>query len=70
MFSKRYYPLDDIITQLWNENYITQQVSVDLKRFKDTLNPASHTNNHFTLEELRTYSKEILDYLDENFRID
>ena len=70
VFSKRYYPLDDIITQLRDENYITQQVSVDLKRFKDTLNPASHTYNHFTLEELRTYSKEILDYLDENFRID
>ena len=70
VFSKRYYPLGDIITQLTKENYITQQVSIDLKRFKDTLNPASHTHGHFTLEELRTFSKEILDYLDENFRID
>ena len=70
VFSKRYYPLDEIITQLREKNYITQQVSVELKRFKDTLNPASHTPDHFTLEELRTYSKEILDYLDENFRID
>lgn len=70
IFSKKHYTLDEIITQLRDKNYITVQVSVDLKRFKDTLNPASHTYQHFKLEELRTYSRELLEYLDQNFRIE
>ena len=70
VFSKKYYPLEEIITQLNDQGYITETVSIELKRYKDTLNPASHRYQHFTLQELRNYSREILNYLDDKFRLD
>lgn len=68
-FSKKNVPLEEKINVLTSQGYLSEEVGKEIRVYKDTLNPASHQYSHFTSQELRTYSREVLEYLDNQFRL-
>lgn len=61
--------LGTIINSLKEQGYISNSVADELIVYKDSLNTTSHNANTMTEVELRTYTREVLNYLDSKFRI-